>query len=99
MDLAASVRAEQIRALYRQSRLLLWTNVAISAMVSAALWDAARHAWLATWVALLRSELVRRFSRAEPSAADLAPWGPRFVVASMLAGAVWGAGTVLFYDP
>jgi signal transduction histidine kinase/CheY-like chemotaxis protein len=105
MDLAASVRAEQIRALYRQSRLLLWTNVVISAMVSAALWWAARHAWLVAWVALmagvalLRSELVRRFSRAEPSAADLTPWGQRFVAASMLAGAVWGVGTVVFYDP
>jgi signal transduction histidine kinase/CheY-like chemotaxis protein len=105
MDLAASVRAEQIRALYRQSRALLWTNVVISALVSAALWGATRHAWLVTWialvagVALLRSELVRRFSRAEPSAAALVPWGQRFVAGSMLAGAAWGAGTVLFYDP
>jgi signal transduction histidine kinase/ActR/RegA family two-component response regulator len=104
MDLAASVRAEQVRALYRQSRLLLWTNVAISAIVSATLWWTAPRGWLLLWVASMalvafaRSKLVARFVAVEPSAAELEPWARRFTGAAMLAGALWGAGTVVFYD-
>ncbi len=104
MDLAASVRAEQIRTLYRQSRLLLWTNVAISAIISATLWWSAARGPLLLWVASMaliavaRSKLVGRFLALEPSAAELEPWARRFTFAAMLAGAAWGAGSVVFYD-
>jgi len=105
MDLAAAVRAEQIRALYRQSRLILWANVAISGLVSAAMWWTASRASLLAWVAIMaivalgRGELMRRVEALRPSASELEPWGRRFVLGSMIAGAVWGLGIFAFFEP
>jgi two-component system, cell cycle sensor histidine kinase and response regulator CckA len=105
MNLAAAVRAEQIRALYRQSRLVLWTNVAISGLVSFALWWAAPRTSLLAWVGLMtvialgRSELMRRVETVQPSSSELEPWGRRFVLGSMIAGAAWGLGIFAFFDP
>src|SRR5258708_50746 len=103
MDLAASVRVEQIRALYCQSRLILWTNVAISAIVSAALWWQASRPALLAWVGLMatiafgRSELIRRFLASQPKSHEIEPWGQRFVLGSTVSGAAWGLGTLAFF--
>ncbi len=103
MDLAASVRAEQIRALFRQSPLLLWTNVAISALVSLALWSTARSS-LCLWVvgmalvAVGRSALMARYNALAPRPEAAESWGQRFVLAAMLAGSMWGVGAVAFFD-
>jgi hypothetical protein len=105
MNLAAAVRAEQIRALYRQSRLVLWTNVAISGLVSGALWWAASRPALLAWIGLMtvialgRSELMRRVETVQPSTGELEPWGRRFVFGCMIAGAAWGLGILAFFDP
>src|SRR4051812_37232168 len=104
MDLVAAVRAEQIRALYRQSTSVLWTNVAISALVAAALWWAAPRPALICWVALMtvitlaRGELVHRGQALAPNVGGLEPWGRRFVIGSTVAGAAWGLGVVSFFD-
>jgi hypothetical protein len=105
MNLAAAVRAEQIRALYRQSRPVLWTNVAISAIVSGALWQAAPRPSLLAWVGLMsmiavgRSELTRRMRESHPSDTELEVWSRRFVLGSTVAGAAWGLGVIAFFDP
>jgi len=104
MDLAAAVRAEQVRALFRQSPLLVWTNVAISALVSLALWWSASRADLFVWVlatalvAAGRSALMARFSAVNPEGEAAVAWGKRFVLAAMLAGCLWGLGAVVFFD-
>jgi len=104
MDLAALVRAEQIRALYRQSRLVLWTNVAISALVSGALWWEASRPALICWVALMagvafaRSELMRRAETVSLAADDREVWARRFVAGSTAAGAAWGLGILSFFN-
>src|ERR1700742_4525420 len=104
MDLAASVRAEQIRALFRQSPLLLWTNVAISALVSLALWWSASRPCLFLWVlsmalvAIARSALMARYAAVNLQIDAADGWGQRFVLAAVVAGCIWGVGAVVFFD-
>ncbi|HEX3776767.1 MAG TPA: ATP-binding protein [Polyangiaceae bacterium] len=104
MDLVVSVRAEQIRALYRQSPLLLWTNAAIAAMVAATLWWTASRPLLLAWIALMiaiaiaRSALMRRFDRVNPRNHELESWDRHFALGAMVAGAAWGVGAVVFFD-
>jgi len=105
MDLAAAVRVQQIRALYRQSRFVLWANVIIAVLASAALWHSTSQRALVAWVslmavvALLRSELMRRFRATPPGAPVLDPSGRLFVIGSAIAGAGWGLAVMLFFDP
>ncbi|HEY1536255.1 MAG TPA: hypothetical protein VGF76_19675 [Polyangiaceae bacterium] len=103
MDLAVAIRAEQIRALYRQSPRVLWINVVIAALASAALWRSASRPSLAAWVALmgvialLRVELMQRVQARPEDAID--PSGRLFVAGSLVAGAAWGLGILLFFEP
>jgi signal transduction histidine kinase/ActR/RegA family two-component response regulator len=105
MDLAAAVRAEQIRALYRQSPLVLWTNVVIASLASAALWHATSQRALVSWVALmavialLRGALMRHVQETPPRQAPFDASGRLFVAGSIVAGAGWGLGIVLFFTP
>ena len=105
MDLEASVRAEQLRTLYRQKRGVLWLNVAVAALASVALWPTASKVLLAVWVgatglvALARTELSVRYERAQPPQAELEQWGRRFLYGSIAAGALWGIASVVFFDP
>src|SRR6478736_379036 len=104
MDLGASVRAEQVRALFRQNRGVLWLNVAVSGLAAAALWPSASRVLLVAWVgvsalvALARTDLTLRFERANPKQAQLEPWARRFLVGSISAEAVWGCASVVFFD-
>ncbi|HKO47263.1 MAG TPA: ATP-binding protein [Polyangiaceae bacterium] len=104
MDLGASVRAEQLRTLYRQSRGLLWVNVAVASLVSVVLWSTTSRVWLVVWVglnglvALARVGLSLRYERARPNQAELEAWGRRFLVGSIAAGALWGIASVVFFD-
>src|SRR6478735_32482 len=104
MDLGAAVRAEQLRALYGQKRAVLWLNVAVAALASAALWPAVSKFRLLAWivatviVALARTQLTRAYERAQPKASELEAWGRRFWFGSIAAGAVWGCASVLFLD-
>lgn len=104
MDLGASVRAEQLRTLFRQKRGVLWLNVAVSGLASAALWPTASRALLVGWVvlnglvALARTQLTLRYERANPKQSELEAWGQRFLIGSVAAGASWGAASVVFFD-
>jgi len=105
MDLGASVRAEQLRTLYRQNRGVLWANVAVAALASVALWSTASRVSLLVWVfasglvALARTQLTLRYERARPKQSELEPWGARFLFGSIVAGALWGIASVVFFDP
>jgi len=105
MNVAAEVRAEQVRALYRQSPLILWTNVVIAALVAVALWHSAPQLALGTWVALMaavataRGELMRRVRAVPAEAPPLDPSGRLFVLGSTVAGAGWGLAVLVFYEP
>jgi len=104
MDLGASVRAEQLRTLFRQNRGVLWLNVAVSALVAAALWSTASRFLIVVWVlatgliALARTLLTLRYERARPKQSELEPWGRSFVAGSIAAGASWGVASVVFFD-
>ena len=104
MDLGASVRAEQLRTLFRQNPGVLWLNVAVSGLAAAALWHTASRVLLLAWVvvtglvALARTQLTLRYERARPQQPELEPWGRRFVAGSVAAGASWGVASVLFFD-
>jgi signal transduction histidine kinase/FixJ family two-component response regulator len=99
-----SVRSEQVRALYQQSPLVLWANVAISVLAASALWGSASHVLLAGWVTLMvavalgRVLLRHSYRRAALAAASPTLWARRFVVATFSAGALWGLGSLLFFD-
>src|SRR4051794_35252283 len=100
MDLGAAVRAEQLRTLYRQNRGVLWLNVAVAALSSAALWPTASRLLLVAWVvasglvALARTRLMLGYERARPLPADLEPWARRFLLGATTAGALWGIASV-----
>ena len=104
MDLGALVRAEQLRTLYRQNRSVLWLNVAVSALVSVALWPTACRFLLLVWVgisclvALARTQLTLSYERAQPKPSELEPWGRRFLLGSIAAGAVWGGASLVFFE-
>jgi two-component system cell cycle sensor histidine kinase/response regulator CckA len=105
MDLAVAIRAEQIRALYRQSSRVLWINVVIAALASAALWGSASRPSLSAWVALmglialLRVELMQRVQATPADRSTIDPSGRWFVAGSLVAGAAWGLGIALFFVP
>src|SRR3954470_22451775 len=104
MDLGAAVRAEQLRALFRQNRGVLWLNVAVSGLAAAALWPTASRFWLVLWVcengliALARTHLTLRYERARPRQSELEPWVRRFIAGSVVGGASWGIASVVFFD-
>src|SRR6478609_4902097 len=104
MDSGAAVRTEQLRALFRQNPGVLWLNVAVAALTSAALWVSASKALLVAWVLLTglvafgRARLIVRYQSAQPKDTELEAWGQRFVLGSMAAGAVWGLASVVFFD-
>jgi two-component system cell cycle sensor histidine kinase/response regulator CckA len=105
MDLAVAIRAEQIRALYRQSPRVLWINVVIAALASAALSRSASWPSLSAWVALmgvialLRVELMQRVQATPANTHAIDASGRWFVAGSLGAGAAWGLGILLFFEP
>jgi hypothetical protein len=95
--LASAARSEKIRMLFEQSGPVLWTNLAVSAIVSGTLSASMALEPLLVWMALvvvlvgLRLELKRRFVRAAPRGDRALPWARRFVAGSVASGALWGA--------
>jgi two-component system, sensor histidine kinase len=104
-ELAALIRAEQVRAQYRN----VPTAIIAHAIVSAALW-LGLHGSVATykvsgWLAVLyacfigRFLLYRAFNRARPSAADMPRWNRYGFIAAAVGGVTWGVGGILLYVP
>ncbi len=103
MRFEASVRSEEVRALYAQSGPVLLANVAVASLVTATLWQTTPRWQLLGWFAALlllsaaRVALLRRFRLAAPAAPE-ATWGRRFVSGSFVSGLLWGGAGALFFD-
>jgi diguanylate cyclase (GGDEF)-like protein/PAS domain S-box-containing protein len=99
----AEAQCQKTALLYRNAGLALAVNVvnaSLLAYVNASLHAPARAAF-AWWclivaVTLGRYLLARGFQAARPEAAGAEAWRRRYIAATTLAAAVWGAGTVLF---
>src|SRR5687767_14373209 len=103
MALAATVRGEEISALYRQAGAVLWANVAASAIVTTTLWSSPQRTSIVAWfsavllLTALRYGLQRAYRRAPPPL-DLERWGRRFVWSSTGSGLLWGVAGLAFFD-
>jgi len=101
----SQVRAEQIRALYRQAPLAILSGLVVPIPLLIVFWGAISEALLVSWyasmavVAAVRSALVFAYRRAAPEAADLAAWGNLYVLGTIISGSVWGAAGVLLFVP
>jgi CheY-like chemotaxis protein len=104
MRTSETVRSEEIRVLFEQSRTTLWANLTLGAVVVGALWNDAPRERLLVWLGaslgltLARAWLHRRYRTAQPSAPELAIWGRRLVLGSTLSGLLWGAASVVFFS-
>jgi len=100
-----AVRAEQIRTLYRQSPWTAALNPINAAIVGAVLWSPPRGALIVAWVAAtaiaasIRPLLRALYFRQRTPGQALARWGVLYTAAAGLSGLLWGAGSVLLYDP
>jgi signal transduction histidine kinase/FixJ family two-component response regulator len=102
---SSAVVGEQVRTLYRQSVWIMMVNPLNAAIVGAVIWQSTRHSLIAIWVGLTlavtlsRAALRRRYFLAAAPPEAVSPWGRRAVIGAAIAGALWGAGGALFYDP
>ena len=100
----APVRAEQIRALYRQSVWVFLANPINAVILSLVLWGTTSHALLFWWTGVMGSITVARlvlrwrYQRVAPAEEHARIWGHRFVVGTTLTGLVWGMGAALLYN-
>jgi signal transduction histidine kinase/ActR/RegA family two-component response regulator len=99
------VRAEQVRTLYRQTAWIVAANPVNSAIVAAVVWAPGRTALCIGWVcaaalvAAARASLRRRYRRAQPPPAAAPLWARRYAIGAAASGLLWGAGSMLLYDP
>jgi signal transduction histidine kinase/ActR/RegA family two-component response regulator len=103
--IAVQVRAEQVRALYRQTAPVLLANCVNAVIVSATLWGSASRSFLLGWVGAMfgmsaaRALLFRRYRALAPPPAEADVWARRFLAGSAAAGVLWGgAAFVLLED-
>jgi signal transduction histidine kinase/CheY-like chemotaxis protein len=102
-DIEAEVQRQKTILLYRNAglaqsvnvvngSLLAYVNITLSASAALA------FAWWIVIVAIAvgRYFLARRFLEAKPNAAVSPVWRHRYIVATAMAAAAWGAGTILF---
>ena len=98
-----TVRSEEIRALFEHGTPILWANVGVAAIVTLTLWTDAPRTQLVAWLgaivlmSLVRAAFQARYARERPDATELEAWGRRFVLGSIVAGALWGAAGALFF--
>ncbi|MCC7225055.1 MAG: EAL domain-containing protein [Burkholderiaceae bacterium] len=98
-----TVEAEKTALLYRNAGIafgVTFVNATLLAYVNATLHspDGLTIAWWSMIAAIAagRYLLAGRFQAARPEASEMMIWRHRYIVATALAGAAWGAGTVLF---
>ncbi len=101
----SQIKAEQIRALYRQAPLAILSGLVVPIPLLIVFWGAISEVLLVSWyasmavVAAARSALVFGYRRTAPEAADLAAWGKLYVLGTIVSGSVWGAAGVLLFIP
>ena len=69
------------------------------------MWDAVSHMTLLSWGGTLavyqvfRIYSYRRYLAANPAASQSRPWGRMYILATTIAGCIWGSAGLLFYVP
>lgn len=101
----ARVRAEQIRMVYLYTPITTGASLLAGAFLVAVLWDAVPRATLYIWCAVLlvhqsiRVFHYRRYLRANPTPRESVKWGRLYMVATTVAGCIWGSTGILLYAP
>jgi signal transduction histidine kinase len=101
----ALIRAEQIRIVYKNTQLVLLSNIVIPLCLLWALWDAIARPMALVWVALmlglaaLRAGLLIAYQRAAPPPLQAPRWGIYLIVSAFAAGCLWGAAGVVLSVP
>ncbi len=104
-DLAERVRAEQIRMVYLHSPTTTAGSLVAGAFLIAVMWNTVSHPILLAWGAALaihqsfRIFSYRRYLAASPDPAASRYWGHLYILATTIAGCIWGSAGLLFYVP
>jgi len=104
-DLDERVRAEQIRMVYLHSPTTSGGSLVAGAFLIAVMWDAVPHMRLLIWGGALaiyqifRIYSYRQYLAADPAASQSRPWGRMYILATTIAGCIWGSAGLLFYVP
>ena len=104
-DLAERVRAEQIRMVYLHSPTTTGGSLVAGAFLIAVMWKTVPHSILLAWGAALaihqgfRIYSYRRYLAANPDPAHSRYWGRLYILATTIAGCIWGSAGLLFYVP
>jgi len=98
----STIASKRLHILYAQSPVALVTSLIAAAVLVTLLWNVVGHIWLIVWLAvmalftLVRQILILRFRREELPMKRVASRFRMLAVLAFLAGAVWGAGSVVF---
>ena len=104
-DLEERVRAEQIRMVYSQSPTTTGGSLVGGAFLIAVMWNVVSHTTLFAWGAALaihqafRIYSYRRYITANPDVSGSRKWGRLYILATTIAGCIWGSAGILFYSP
>jgi len=104
-DLHERVRAEQIRMVYSQSPTTTGGSLVGGAFLVAVMWNVVSHTTLFAWGAALlihqafRIYSYRRYIAANPDVSGSRTWGRLYILATTIAGCIWGSAGILFYAP
>ncbi len=102
---SVALRADLIKALYRQKPTILIASIVNATIVTLVLWEASPQPWPALWLALViavalgRVALMSRYHRIPPGEAKSELWARLLVVSAAASGILWGASGVLFFTP
>ncbi len=103
---AALIKADQIRAQYRNMPGAFIGTAVVASLVAAILFEKhPAHAVLWAWLAaaygnsLLRWALWSAFRRARPPAQSMPRWGTILTASTAIAGCVWGIGGIVLHVP
>jgi diguanylate cyclase (GGDEF)-like protein/PAS domain S-box-containing protein len=99
---AEHLYAEQVRQLYRQSRVAYFGTLVNASILVFALWGLVSSSLLGGWLCAMfavtaaRYLLNRSYQRLQPPASEARSWARRFVIGAGAAGLLWGiAGSLL----
>jgi signal transduction histidine kinase len=104
-SLERKIRAEQIRTVYLHSPTTTGGSLVAGAFLVWVAWDKVSIGVIIAWsAALLLHQAVRvyhyrAFLRANPGPEEAERWGRLYVLAALIAGAIWGSSGIFFYIP
>ena len=102
---SVALRADLVRALYRQKPTILIASIVNAAIVTLVLWEVSPKPWPGLWlalviaVALVRVALMSRYHKVPSGDVDPKFWARALVASAAASGILWGAAGVLFFTP